>query len=81
MKMVRISKTYTVTVYRFIEVNEDADGNLDDNYIEEELNELELHANLDLANIGQEQPFGTDYYCEDEDIDVGEEDDVLGEEN
>ena len=73
MKMVRISKTYTVTVYRFIEVNEDADGNLDDNYIEEEMDALESDANLDLANIGQEQPFGTDYYCEDEDIDLGEE--------
>ena len=68
MKMVRISKTDTVTVYRFIEVNED-DGNLDDNYIEEEMDALESDANLDLANIGQEQPFGTDYYCEDEDID------------
>lgn len=81
-RMVRISKTYTVTVYRFIEVNEDADGNLDENYIEEELNELELHANMDLANIGQEQPFETDYYWVDEDVetDVDMADDENNEE-
>lgn len=86
-KMVRISKTYTVTVYRFIEVNVDSDGNLDENYIAEELDALESDAYLDLANIGQEQPFLTDSYCEDEDVETDVDmaddennEDVLGEE-
>lgn len=69
-KMIRISKTYTVTVYRFIEVNVDADGDMDENYIAEQLDALEHDANMDLDNIGQEQPFFTDSYREDEDVET-----------
>ena len=82
-KMVRISKTYTVTVYRFIEVNVDSDGNLDENYIAEELDALEHDANMDLDNIGQEQPYFVDSYCEDDDVDMADDEnneDDLGEE-
>ena len=55
MKMVRISKTDTVTVYRFIEVNED-DGNLDDNYIEEEWMPLKAMQTWTLPILDKSSP-------------------------
>ena len=70
-KSVKISKTYEVKVWAYLEVDVDENGNLDEDYIDCELDNLESDANLDLANLGVENGsyYSSDYYCTDQDID------------
>ncbi len=67
-KSVKISKTYEVKVWAYLEVDVDENGNLDEDYIDCELDNLESDANLDLANLGVESDYLSDYYCTDQSI-------------
>ena len=70
-KTVRISKTYEVKVWAFLEVDVDENDEFDAEYIDCELDNLESEANLDLDNLGIENGshYSSDYYCTDQDID------------
>ncbi len=70
-KTVRISKTYEVKVWAFLEVDVDENDEFDAEYIDCELDNLESDANLDLANLGVENGsyYSSDYYCTDQNID------------